>query len=340
MNYADEAYVRLYLRDTINWKMLKWEGKCVIVLLIRKVDRAGVLDLGEFSDEMAKAVAALIELPEDVVEAGLANIIKHKSIVRSGQFLVMPNFIEAQEAVQSDRVRKAEQRARHRDRTLAISRGLVTNRDAVTPRDIEPPAVDDGSIDSAHVTPRDSSVTQRDGESRDGTKCPPTPLGRPGPPTLSHSSSAELSLAEQSSAVLDADGSILRELKNQSCLASVANVDTATMLARRFATIEIQRGAKLEWAINAIGECAADSAGLGLKPEALLKKLRAYVDHARAPRAADEKSNGRSRYSHSDAVITTPKPTEAELEANRQRAKARIEGIKARHAAAQGGKKE
>lgn len=312
MNFADEHYVRAYTRDTINWKMLSWEGKCTLSLLLRKLDRAGVLDLGEFAAEMSKVVATLIELPEAVVEAGLRSCLKQKSLVLNGQFIVMPNFIEAQEAVQSDRVRKAESRARHRDRTLAIARGLVTPRDSADP----PAGPANGGAD---VTPRDGmsadESTQRDRESRNGTICPAEA-------ERGHSSSAVPSLAEPSlaGAKLSTDSHILHELKSHPCLAEVANVQAASMLARRFATIEIARGAKLEWAIEAIREAADDSAGIGLKPEALMKKLRSYVDNARGPKP---KVNG-SRYSPSDAVIESPEVTPAEEEAERKKAKARI----------------
>lgn len=43
MNWSDERYVKLYERDTLTWP---WQAKCVFALLLRKVDRSGVLDTG------------------------------------------------------------------------------------------------------------------------------------------------------------------------------------------------------------------------------------------------------------------------------------------------------
>ncbi len=54
------------------------------------------------------------------------------------------------------------------------------------------------------------------------------------------------------------------------------------MLEQRFRTIEIARGARLEWVLQAIRDGAAD--GLTLNAQSLTAQLRRYVDHARAPR--------------------------------------------------------
>ena len=43
MDWANERYVRLYTRDTVTWKMWPWEARAIFPLLMRKVDRAGVL---------------------------------------------------------------------------------------------------------------------------------------------------------------------------------------------------------------------------------------------------------------------------------------------------------
>ena len=46
MRWEDERYVRVYTRDTLNWLALSFEAQGVLVLLLRKLDRAGILDLG------------------------------------------------------------------------------------------------------------------------------------------------------------------------------------------------------------------------------------------------------------------------------------------------------
>ena len=46
MNWPDERYVRLYTRDTPSWLMLSFPAQGLFCLLLRKVDRAGTLELG------------------------------------------------------------------------------------------------------------------------------------------------------------------------------------------------------------------------------------------------------------------------------------------------------
>jgi hypothetical protein len=111
VRWEDERYVRLYTRDTITWKMLPWEGKALLALLFRKVDRAGLIDVGDYG---AEGVAALVDLPTDVVSEGLAALIKAKTVqwAEGGTVLLVPNFLTAQEAHQSDAQRKRDQRER------------------------------------------------------------------------------------------------------------------------------------------------------------------------------------------------------------------------------------
>lgn len=116
MRWEDERYVRLYTRDTITWKLLPWQSKAILPLLLRKLDRAGVLELG---DEDLEGVAALIEVPWEVVEAGLRGLLKRGVFLHSGKALVMPNFLAAQEVSMSDAQRKREQRERERNRRVS-----------------------------------------------------------------------------------------------------------------------------------------------------------------------------------------------------------------------------
>jgi hypothetical protein len=92
MRWEDERYVRLYTRDTITWKMLPWEGKALLALLFRKVDRAGLIDVGDYG---AEGVAALVDLPTEVVTEGLASLIKAKTVqwAEGGTVLLLPNFL-------------------------------------------------------------------------------------------------------------------------------------------------------------------------------------------------------------------------------------------------------
>jgi hypothetical protein len=126
MDWPNERYVRVYTRDTTTWKLMDWRGRAVLSLLIRKVDRAGVLDVGH---DGVLGLAAVLELPVDIAEAGIAQLTTARgglpTVVDTGTAYVLPNYIEAQEAPQSDPQRKRESRARRRDVALAVSRKLL-----------------------------------------------------------------------------------------------------------------------------------------------------------------------------------------------------------------------
>lgn len=128
MRYEDERYVRLYTRKTIGWRMLPWQSKALLPLLLREVDRAGLLDLDEYG---AQGVAVAVEMPLEVVEPGLKGLIDAGTVELRGSVLVLPNFLEAQEAVSSDAQRKRDQRERARAETK------LNELKAVTPRDGE-----------------------------------------------------------------------------------------------------------------------------------------------------------------------------------------------------------
>ncbi len=122
MRFEDEQYIRLYRRDTTTWLMLNWQGRCILPLIFRKLDRAGLLDLG---DDGFEALAAHIQVPLEVVEEGMASILRRKALVlREDGLLMSPRFIEAQEAKQSDKARQKAARDRARDLASAAGRGV------------------------------------------------------------------------------------------------------------------------------------------------------------------------------------------------------------------------
>jgi hypothetical protein len=105
MDWENERYVRVYTRDTIDWVALGWEAQSLFLLLIRKVDRSGVLEVGKHG---ARGVAGLIGMPVEVVERALAVLTADGCVTICDGCLLMPNFIEAQEAKQSDKQRQKE----------------------------------------------------------------------------------------------------------------------------------------------------------------------------------------------------------------------------------------
>ena len=155
MDWSDERYVRLYTRDTATWNSLEWEGQTVLMHLLRKIDRAGVMD---FEDDVTEAIHHVTRLPMHVIEAGLPRMIKKKVVEVTGQTLVFVNFIEAQEAHASQKHRAAEYRARRRD---LARRGVTKRDDHDTRRDDgeEPPV---RGRKPPTVTKRDAGNTGRD----------------------------------------------------------------------------------------------------------------------------------------------------------------------------------
>lgn len=141
MNFEDERYVRVYVRDTVTWKLMGWQARCLLPLLLRKVDRAGCVDLDGAG---AEGVAALVEIPLEVAEPGFKSLLARGVVEVRGDTLIFPKFIAAQEAKQSDKVRQQESRARKRD--------TVLRRDSVTGRDSQSQAVTSGHESQQSVT--------------------------------------------------------------------------------------------------------------------------------------------------------------------------------------------
>ena len=131
MRWEDERYVRLYTRDTATWKLLPWQGRALLPLLLRKADRIGLVDV---EGDRVEGVAALVDLPPEVVEPGLTGLLSRGVVVEAPGGLAFPRYTEAQEARASDRLRAQDYRARkgitHRD---APSR-FITRRHPASPR--------------------------------------------------------------------------------------------------------------------------------------------------------------------------------------------------------------
>jgi len=142
VNWEDERYVRLYTRDTADLLAVGWEGRLVFYELMRKVDRAGVADF----DGDVGLLAELLRIPREVCERGLERLTARGSVEVTDKHVVIPNFIEAQEARQSASQRQREHRARRRDRARCLGEQNVTNCDSdETTRDQSEPNSDDRS---------------------------------------------------------------------------------------------------------------------------------------------------------------------------------------------------
>lgn len=149
MNWPDEHWVKLYTRDTAAWMMLTFEAQALFVLLLRKVDRAGVLELDP--QHVAVSIAAVLGHAHRHEQIGLAlaELERDGCVAVTNGRLVIRNFLEAQSARMSDRLRASEMRARRRD-----AAATVTNRDApITNRDA-PVTARDAPVTPCHTTSR------------------------------------------------------------------------------------------------------------------------------------------------------------------------------------------
>jgi hypothetical protein len=134
MIWEDERYVRVYTRDTPEWLSLSFDAQALFLLLLRKVDRAGLVRLGKLG---VRAVAIITGHATHWERLGpaLDELLNDGCVEIHGDTLVVPNFIEAQETPQSDRLRKAESRARVRDRAREAGPNFyppVTKRDEMS----------------------------------------------------------------------------------------------------------------------------------------------------------------------------------------------------------------
>jgi hypothetical protein len=104
MDWSHENWVKLYTRDTVEWLQLGWEAQAVFVLLLRKVDRRGALALGGLQG--GEAVSVVLGVPDCVAGRAVSVLADAGVIVLEEGVLAIPNFVAAQRARTSDRLRK------------------------------------------------------------------------------------------------------------------------------------------------------------------------------------------------------------------------------------------
>jgi hypothetical protein len=112
MRWEDERYVRLYTRNTPGWCVVSWQARAVLPLVMRSLDRAGVIELGE---DGLEGLAVLVMLPVEIVVAGVGAWLERGTLEMHGSTLVMPKFMDAQDASASNAQRSREKRARARE---------------------------------------------------------------------------------------------------------------------------------------------------------------------------------------------------------------------------------
>jgi hypothetical protein len=120
----DPRHVRVYTRDTASWVALGPVARGLLVELMRKADRAGIVDIGRAG---AEGLARLLRIPLELLEPALGELLADGCVKRGEragrEALVLPNFEAAQEAAQSDAQRKRASRQKARDLLLAGAKG-------------------------------------------------------------------------------------------------------------------------------------------------------------------------------------------------------------------------
>ena len=114
MDWTDERWVKLYTRDTTDWLALSWQAQGLFVLILRKVNRAGVIDLGRAGKRgLAAHVGGASAWAS--LEPHLDELLDDGCVTFDGIALRVPNFVTAQTSIQSDKARKRAERERATD---------------------------------------------------------------------------------------------------------------------------------------------------------------------------------------------------------------------------------
>jgi hypothetical protein len=156
VDWSDERYVRVYTRDTVEWMALSWQARGLFCLVLRKCDRAGIIELGRVG---IRGVAVACGAPWAEVEAPLRELLAdgclsvHQGSDGGRQHLVVPNFVAAQESISNGKARQQTYRERREARARGAQLG-VSGDAALPPRDA---ASQNVTLASSGVTPGDSS---------------------------------------------------------------------------------------------------------------------------------------------------------------------------------------
>lgn len=132
MRFADEYWIRLYTRDTTTWLSWPWQAQGLFMAILRKVDRAGLIELNGLP--IGVAVRITTNWPHEVVDKYLPILMtpvgkSEASIRQHEDFLVIPRFQEAQRARSSSTARTRDQRERERANARAAALGISSGSD-------------------------------------------------------------------------------------------------------------------------------------------------------------------------------------------------------------------
>jgi hypothetical protein len=139
VDWENESYVRLYVRDTTTWRRMGWNAQCVLMHLLRRVDRSGRLELEGLPPW--EIVALHTGAPSDVAKEGIERLLFLEVATLDMDALFLPTFTRAQTAKRADRLRQRESRDRRR-----------TSQDVTDTHDTGSRLVTGGHDESSDVT--------------------------------------------------------------------------------------------------------------------------------------------------------------------------------------------
>jgi len=162
MDWANERYVRLYVRETPDQALWCWQALAIWPWLVVRAERSGELS----TRKGAAGLAALLRIPLEVVEPGIADLLADGCLVETHRGYAIPNYVDAQNATSSDSKRKADQRARERldsaikgkDVNISVTPGHEASRDVTesheASRDVTPIRSDPNRTEDPPIPPK------------------------------------------------------------------------------------------------------------------------------------------------------------------------------------------
>lgn len=115
MDWNNELYVKLYRRETADDLLLSWEARALWHEMLKKFDRSGIIK----ARRGARGLAALVKMPDAVVENALAELVEDGRVQSTDGGWVAPNFTAAQEASKSNALRQKEVRDKRRQQAIS-----------------------------------------------------------------------------------------------------------------------------------------------------------------------------------------------------------------------------
>lgn len=110
MDWSNEEYVRLYTRESVDVD-LSWEALALWRAMLTKFDRSGVI----VARNGWTSIARMTRIPVDVVERAAPELLKDGRVRATNDGFLAPNFVTAQTANKSDKLRQRESRDRRRE---------------------------------------------------------------------------------------------------------------------------------------------------------------------------------------------------------------------------------